>query len=235
MAGMAWNKAQYFHNTFSCRRSGHILRRHPDCGWICYWRAHTRTDQTQAWSLDRCLCCHSCSLLWLSGNITLLSGLLNVPLSVSYFCDPNLLLHEAKNNQAVHPGIVKCNRHLCCCVHSGWHLWLPHLWLQCGRRHSLKLLGHWAPSHGGPHCHGCQDLHLLSHIALLWQVWVSIPVPSFVLICSQGRTGLFAQGLGAEGRKCWEVGKGEMSHDLPWTPWGLIDYIVYHIGIILGS
>ena len=62
-------------------------------------------------------------------------------------------------------------------------------------------------------------------------------LPEFAFgISSQGRTGLFAQGLGAERRKCWEVGKGKMSHDLltPW--WGLIDYIVYHIlSITLGS
>ena len=156
--------------------------------------------------------------------------MLNVPLSVSYFCDPNLLLHEAKNDQAFHPGIVKCHHHLRCCVHSGWHLWLPHLWLQCGRRHSLKLLGHQAHSHGGPHRHGCQDLHLLSHIALLWQVWVSFTWAFFWHLFSSGKDWTLCSRTWCWGRKVlrggkrWERRSYCLSHCLSY--W---DHIVYPI------
>ena len=53
-----------------------------------------------------------------------------------------------------------------------------------------------------------------------------LPEPSFDICSHQGRTGLFAQGLGAEGGKCWEVGKGEKDDHI-------VYHIVYPIGIIL--
>ena len=63
-----WVNHRYLPIFVPCRCFDDILRCFPNRGGIYLGRAHTRADQTQAWSLDWCLCSYSCHLLWLSGE-----------------------------------------------------------------------------------------------------------------------------------------------------------------------